>query len=391
MKTATVTWITYNNYGTLLQAYALQQQLRLEGIDNIILSDEKILEAHKSKRSKTDDGSSTDEFITTQNRIDRLKNLFANPKRMTRIILARSNRKEYEKPYLESQTKCELFKDEEMKILHDVEPENLITLNEKFDVFICGSDQVWSVFEQNFNPYYYLDFVAKKKIAYAPSFGTSIIPKQTAEKIKKMLSDFSGISVREKKSADQLSVLTDRKVEWVADPTLLHDERFWTEFAEEVPTRKKRYLLCYFLENREWYFDYAKKLSRRLHLEIVLIPNRWDYISSEYVVKTGVGPKEFVSLIQHAEYVLTDSYHGSIFSLIFEQDFQYLLRFEETDPKSQNIRIQSLFDYLDLNSRIVTCQGSATPTIHVENYDAINRKLEALRVYSRNYLEDCLR
>lgn len=390
MKTATVTWVTYNNYGTLLQAYALQQQLKKEGIKNVILSDRDVLRLYKAENLNQVKKSGEGAVIELQNRQFRLLNLLANPKRISRVILARINRKEYERPYIESQEKCELFKKENLAIFNEVDAKNLIKLNEHFDVFIAGSDQVWAVFETMFNPYYYLDFVKKKKIAYAPSLGTDIFPKRVAEKIKKLLSDFSAISVREKETANQMSELIGRKVEWVVDPTLLHDNKFWSEFTAEVPVRKKKYLLCYFLENKDWYFEYAKDISRQLHIEIVLMPNKWDYISNGYVIKNGVGPKEFVSLIQHAEYVLTDSYHGSIFSLIFERNFQYLLRFSMSDPNSQNIRIQSLFDYLNLNDRIISDKNIDKAATKIENYNLINKKIENFRIRSQNYLRECL-
>lgn len=388
MKTATVTWISYNNYGTLLQAYALQQQIKSTGHDNVILSDYKILKEFKTKQFHIVECA--DEAISFDIK-SRLWNLLTNPRRIFRVMLARINRKEYERPYTDSQKKCEDFKHMDLDILYDIDYTKFVELNKQYDTFIAGSDQIWSVFEKVFNPYYYLDFVTKKKIAYAPSLGTDTIPEKTAARIKELLSDYFAVSVRESLSAQHLSELTGQKVKWVADPTLLHEKQFWCVFTVGIPTLKKKYLLCYFLENKEWYFEYARKLARQLHLEIVLIPNRWDYISSEYVIKTGVGPKEFVSLIQHAEYVLTDSYHGSIFSLIFERNFQYLLRFKVTDPNSQNMRIQSLFDYLDLTSRIISSIDSDRPAAKIENYNSINTKIETLRIWSQNYLKECLK
>lgn len=387
MKTATVTWVTYNNYGTLLQAYALQQQLEKMGINNTILSDCKVLQVFKHEYIKKEEDHITD--IVSENGRCRLYNLLMNPKRISRVILARANRKEYERPYMESQEKCDFFKQTELKIYDEVNPNDLEDLNKLFDVFIAGSDQVWAVFEKMFNPYYYLEFAHKKKISYAPSLGTTIISKQRAERIKNLLSDFSAISVREKASAGQLSKFLKRDVEWVADPTLLQDRFFWSEFAAEIPVRKRKYIFCYFLENKAWYFEYAKGVARKLNFEIVLMPNRWEYLSSQYVVKTGVGPKEFVSLIQHADYVLTDSYHGSIFSLIFERSFQYLLRFDTDDPNSQNIRVQSLFDYLDLNQRIVTEERVGDLKEGID-YEKINKKIDCFRQKSIDYLESAL-
>lgn len=388
MKTATVTWITYNNYGTLLQAYALQQALRKMGIDNKILYDREVLIANKSKISVE---SLRSKAISRESFFSRLIKLINHPKRIIKIIQSRIARKEYERPYFESQELCETFKLTELSIFYNLDAANLSRLNEEFDLFIAGSDQVWSVFEKNFNPYYFLDFVSKKKIAYAPSLGTNIITKSVGEKISRLLADYSHISVRERETAIKLSDLLQREVYWVVDPTLLHSKKFWDELVRDVPWQKKKYLLCYFLENKEWYFVYAKRLAKKLHLEIVLLPNKWDYISSEYVTKTGVGPKEFVSLIKHSEYVLTDSYHGCIFSLIYERDFQYLLRFSNDDPDSQNIRIQSLFDYLDLNERIISADMKELPFLKIGNYSMLTSKIEVMRNKSQKFLQECFK
>lgn len=392
MKTATVTWITYNNYGTLLQAYALQRQLMEWGIENEILYDEDILKAHKSKYVQIVADAEKNENVSNNRSLwTRFIGLLSHPRRILNVLMARINREKYERPCIDSQELCDLFKRTNLKIFYDVNIDKLNVLNSQYDIFIAGSDQIWSVFERNFNSFYYLDFVKKKKIAYAPSLGTNIITEQSKEKIKSLLVDFSFISVREKESANQLTKLLNRKVEWVADPTLLHDSQFWSQFAIEIPIRKKKYLLCYFLENREWYFEYAKKIAKKLNLDIVLLPNRWEYISYENIIKKGVGPKEFVSLIQHADYVLTDSYHGSIFSLIFNRDFQYLLRFSHTDPNSQNIRIHSLFDYLGINDRIVLGIEGELPSMGMINYSTINKKIEELRSLSKDYLIKCFK
>ena len=301
----------------------------------------------------------------------------------------RINRKRYESPYYNSQVACEKFRKNELRVLYGQTKDKLPALNDQFDMFICGSDQIWSVRESIFNPYYYLDFVTKKKISYAPSLGTDKISEKAFEMIRKLLVDYAAISVRESVSAKQLSDLIGKEVQWVVDPTLLRDRVFWEQLTCGIPRRKKKYLLCYFLENKEWYFNYAKTIAKKLHLEIVLLPNRWDYLSSEYVVKTGVGPKEFVSLIRHSDYVLTDSYHGSIFSMIFERDFQYLLRFNMDDPNSQNIRIQSLFDYLNLNDRIVFNEMENKPALRIKDYSIITSKIDIQRKKSQKYLWDC--
>lgn len=386
MKTATVTWITYNNYGTLLQAYALQKALEQLGHENVILSDKEILQefraAHPRKPREKKPAAEPESSSA------RIKRLLADPGRLYRSILARKDGERYGMPYEASQDAFDLFRQQELKIREAVTGDSLAALNEEYDAFLCGSDQVWSLFEENFCPYYFLDFARKRKIAYAPSLGTDRITPEKAEKLKALLQPFSALSVRESVSAKQLAEITGRLVPWVADPTLLHDREFWTEFASEIPGRKKKYLLCYFLENHGWYFDYARKLAKKLGRKLLLIPNKWDYLQHSYVADFPVGPKEFVALFRDADYVLTDSYHGSIFSLIFQKDFQYLQRFAEDDPKSQNIRVESLFGYLELQDRMVS-ETQGKPAWRME-YAKIHRKLDLLQRDSAAFLSDAL-
>lgn len=388
MKTATVTWISYNNYGTLLQAYALQKQVELLGHENVILNDSQILKDYFAAKRAGASPAKPAPAAVRETRLQRLLRLLGDPGALTRRVLARTDPERYAFPYEGSQKACLDFKGEALKIRHDVFTDDLDRLNGDYDAFIAGSDQVWSVFDSIFNPYYYLDFARKRKIAYAPCMGTDKIPEATVEKIRNLLGDFSAVSVREQVSAKQLSQITGRDVAWVCDPTLLHDSHFWSEFASHVPAPKEKYLLCYFLESRPWYFDRAKALAKKLGLKLRLIPSRWEHLASACVIQDTVGPREFVSWFQNADYVLTDSYHGSIFSLIFEKDFQYLLRFAPDDPASQNIRIQSLFNRLDLNDRIVT-ENAPEAQLYMD-HSSIQEKLIQFRKDSREYLAQSL-
>ena len=330
MKTATATWTTYNNYGTVLQAYALQQELLQLGHENKILCDETIIaeQIARGKAGKKIAAPAPRERNTDQSVLHRAAHVLLSPRKAERVITARLDRGRYTRPYDASQQAIEQFKKDRMIIDQDLSPDSLDELNDRYDAFIAGSDQVWSVFDETFNPFYYLDFATKRKIAYAPSLGTDQIPEPVKGKLRGLLSSFAALSARERVSAEQLSALTGRNVEWTADPTLLRGRAGWEEDIRQMQTDERPdYLLCYFLNNQSWYFEQAKRIAKQRRLRILLIPSRWEYVSSEYVRRKSTGPLEFVSLIRHADYVLTDSYHGSIFSLLFERDFQYLQRF----------------------------------------------------------------
>lgn len=395
MKTATVTWITYNNYGTELQAFALQQYIRSLGIDNVIISDEMILKGGQRPPSLTNHCDNT-EHINAQRIKAWIKKYLFNPQKAVKLCLAIINariqqikKQKQQKAYYQSQELFESFKQSQLKILYGKTRKDMPSLNEFFDVFICGSDQIWSTFDHNFDGYYFLDFAEKKKISYATSLGTTVIDKKKLDSIKEWTNDFYKISVREKESSEQLSSVLNRTVEWVLDPTLLHDKSFWISHSHRYPIRSK-YLVCYFLEDKPWYLEYAKNLCKYLKLKLIVIPSSKRYSECKFSLKRGIGPQEFIDLISNAHFVLTDSYHASIFSLIFEKNFLYFKRFNDNDANCQNIRIYSLFNLLNINNVIVEEKSFSPEDIVSLEYSEINKILEEQRDFSKNYLKGCL-
>lgn len=386
MKIAIVTWITYRNFGTLLQGYALQSCLECMGHDTWILSDQSVLGELQRNRPKETTGAT--EENGNQPAAARLWNLLRNPQRIHRVVLSRFFPDKYCYPLLASQRAFEKFRKEYMHVHEGILISNLQCLDDSYDAFVCGSDQIWSVLNP-ICPYYFLDFTRKRKIAYAPSLGTTVVSEDKMRQIVDLTKGFSALSVREFDSAIQLSQKMKRDVQWVCDPTLLHDKEFWSRFTQNTPVRKGKYLVCYFLENKPWYFQKAQEIAKSLRLPVVLIPNRYEFLARGEVFPEAVGPCEFVSLIQNAEYVLTDSYHGSIFSLIFERPFLYFQRFSETDPNSQNLRITSLFRYLDIFSVCVSEHGEYNLNSGLA-YEQICERLQKFRTLSRRYLADSL-
>ena len=209
MKIGIVTWFHYRNYGTVLQAYALQKFLKSNGyncvlVNYIPINNKTFIEKIKSGNLK--------HRIASKIESCRYKFLEPNIKEM---ILERNRAFENFVAYnidftQKSQTSSELFK-----------------LNETIDCFICGSDQIWN--PENFNGVYYLNFVndKNKKISYAPSFGVSHIPTPKEEEIRQLVNKFDRLSVREEKGARILKGLTQKDIEVVVDPTLLLSKTDW--------------------------------------------------------------------------------------------------------------------------------------------------------------------
>lgn len=393
MKTATITWITHNNYGTLLQAYALQQCLQQMGVQNDIVSDHDIAQKTACSQPQKPITEQQAAASSLTKMIGRLKKYILHPAALVKSLHSYHTDKQYVRDrenYADYQKVFDAFKQEYIKILPGLGRQDMASLNEQYDAFLCGSDQIWSVLDKNFDGYYYLDFVTKKKISYAASVGTERIDQAHQKEISAWLQDFAAISVREKETATQLSEFTQRNVNWVCDPTLLHNRAFWTDFCSGAHFPSEKYVLCYFLTEKSWYYEYAKALAKYLHLKLLQIPATPEQLRKKECYKDNAGPIEFVSLIQHAQYVLTDSYHGSIFSMLFEKDFLYLKRFQDTDPAGQNIRIFSLFEKVGLTDRIIEDKKFEYADMQPIDYQYVTGILKDFRHESRQFLLDVL-
>ena len=218
----------------------------------------------------------------------------------------------------------------------------------KYDLFLYGSDQIWN---PEFAPENCIvpKTPKEKNVALCASIGADYIPNERLNEYKEGLSKFRKISVREEKAADIVEQLIGIRPEVLIDLTLSISKEQWIA-VERIPyyNKKKwdnkRYIFIYFLGNlsaqRE---EKIKKLADRLNAEIVDATR--GYISSY------IGPAEFIWLIHHSLMVITDSYHGSIFSFIFDKSFYILDREDEEIKMSMNSRFDTLFRELDLFDR----------------------------------------
>lgn len=214
----------------------------------------------------------------------------------------------------------------------------------QYDKFICGSDQIWNPFiTMGVSQNYFLGFVKNPadKIAYAPSFGTDRIAERHKRKIKKYLCSFGYLSVREKSGQALVKEMTGRKVDRLVDPTFLLKKEDWEEFAI-APHKKREYILLYIMQRDESIYNYVKKIKEEKELKVIEI-SRYGY-HSEAVdeILVDVGPREFLGLFRDASYICTNSYHGLVYSLIFEKDFCLI------PCKKFTARINNLLDLLQI-------------------------------------------
>ena len=193
------------------------------------------------------------------------------------------------------------------------------------DKFVCGSDQIWNPFLTfGLREPYFLGFVQDKdkKISYAPSFGSSKLLSLIAKKIKMYLDDFSAISLREQDGVVFVRQITGHDAVQLIDPTFLLKKEEWDAVSAK-PKIKGKYILLYIMQHDNNVYDYARRIKEKLGggiqlVEISRYGYRPDFVDVSLV---DVDPRDFIGLFQNADYICTNSYHGLVFSLIFEKDF----------------------------------------------------------------------
>ena len=261
--------------------------------------------------------------------------------------------------------------------------------NSKYRLFICGSDQIWA--PNVFDPIYFLSFVdyEKPKIAYAPSIGLDRIPKELEVDYCNLLRRFDCLSVREEKGAELIKNICGLNAKVVLDPTLLLEDKEWLKLSVD-PKIEGDYIFAYFLGDNKTHRDSVKWLADRLNCKIVSISQYdLDREMTDYVVKYA-GPREFLGYIKNAKIIVTDSFHGTVFSIIFRKNFYVFERFSNTDKICQNSRIYNILNKTNLIDRIIKFDGYINNHIHEINYNDVYKLLEAERLNSITYLKDSI-
>lgn len=215
------------------------------------------------------------------------------------------------------------------------------------DLYIAGSDQIWNpLFPNGRDPSFFLDFVpqGKKRASYAASFAVDAIPNESQEFMRSMLGSFNFISVRETSGLDILKRIGITTGQQVVDPVFLLDRARWEKITPP-PTRSRKYVFVYDFDKSDLIKKVAEMIAAERQLEIVSL-QRLDYSACSY---RHAGPLEFLSLIRNADCVVSNSFHATAFSVLFERDFYVVNRVEGV-----NARMRDLLCQLGLESRLVT-------------------------------------
>ena len=243
---------------------------------------------------------------------------------------------------------------------------------DQYGICVCGGDQIWSDCSidspsYNMEEYkaYSLQFAGPrtKKIAYAPSMAVLAMTEEYKTIMKKGLAEFHAISVRERSSIPLLRQITEKEIRVVVDPVLLLPETEWNDMARE--NNNQKYILCYLLADSIAQRRAVKKLARKLHLPIVTFP----HILANVVRKCDLffgdirdyasGPREFLGLIKNAEFVITDSFHACVFSMIFRTPFAVFERDKANRKGNMNSRIYDFLEEYHLERQLVTEEALA--------------------------------
>ena len=205
------------------------------------------------------------------------------------------------------------------------------------DLFIAGSDQIWNFDLPNgTDAAFYLKFVQQgKKASYAASLGMDAVSDEQATYLKERLSHFDGISVREKSAKGILENAGLQNVRMVADPVYLLKKEEWAAIAKK-PDRlpAEKYILIYAFNRQKHIFEFGAKLARKYGYKLLNINTFWEdaFFHTDHYY-WNCKPEEFIYLISHAECVVTNSFHGLSFSMIFNRPAIFLKRTIKAIPE----------------------------------------------------------
>lgn len=372
-----------HNYGGMLQGYATMKLLEKRSIDY------ELIRYEKKKDLK---------FII--NSVPRLFNPILRYEK--KLMLSKKINSKFHGEFSKNENirrqqfyafEKEFFTPKEKKY---VGYDELKSAAKQYDAFITGSDQIWSPsgLETNF---YNLMFVADniRKISLASSFGVKYIPKNQINRTREYLNRIPFISMRENQGAQIVKDLTDRHVPVIVDPVCMLSAEEWGAFASERKFCEEKYLFAYLMGANDEYRKEVTSYAKKHNLKIVTLRHVNQYVKVDENFGDywfyDVGPCDFLNLIKNAEVVCTDSYHGSVFSLIFHKELAIFSRYSDSKTFSKNSRIDSLVDNFDIQNRRFS-KNNTFDIIFAEPlcFEHIDQVLEKGRKQFDDYLDNAL-
>lgn len=274
--------------------------------------------------------------------------------------------------------------------------EELKKMSENYSAFLVGSDQLWRT-DSVEHGYYTLEWVPDniRKIAYSTSIGVKEVPWFQKKKNQRFMSRFSYIALREQSACDLVKKLTGREVQVVLDPTLLFTGEQWLDIQKENPLTDGKYIFVYLLGDNPEQREYIKRVKERTGCDIVALQHLDNYIPSDNGFADEapyVGPSEFLNYIRNAEYVFTDSFHCSVFSILYKKSFFTFNRFSESAKQGTNTRIDNLLHITGLEERRWNIAKPIETCVSMDSdFDNAYSLLEQYRNRSWNYLKEAFK
>lgn len=386
-KIAVVSCYFKHNYGSMLQAYATQMALDKLNYDNETIDitgfDGEIKKAKLKYFAKA---SLTSDILLSK--LGMAKN----------VLKKKLSKGEYTNKIQIRDKKFDDFSKKYFRLspIYSSMTELSNKCEERYSSVLVGSDQLWLPANIAAN-YYTLSFVPDtvNTIAYSTSFGQSQLPKSVAKKASAFLNKIKHIGVREETGQKLVKDIVGRNVPVVCDPTMLFTGEEWMSIQQEAPIVDGKYIFCYFLGNNPSHREFVKRLKKKTGYKVVALTHLDEYIKSDenYADETpyDVDPADFVNLIRNAKYICTDSFHCSVFSILYRKQFLTFRRFNRDTIQSTNSRLDSLFNLVGVDNRFVNPEDDVKKYLNIDtDYDLVHEKLAKVRDQSYIYLKKSL-
>lgn len=379
-KIGLVTCYFKKNYGSKLQAYALQNFLENNNIpcENI---DIKYLKDFKKGKKK---------FYLSQ--LFNFKFIFSKMGMLLLKIKRKLIKNDFSKNLNIRDKKFNYF-DENFKFSKRYVSYSQINeeCKERYTDVIVGSDQLWLPVNVVAD-YYTLNCIPKdvNKISYSTSLGISYIPNKYKKLYETFLTRINHLSVREDKAVEIIKDNFGLDAKCVCDPTMLLSKEEWIKKIDSISKYNEKYVLCYFLGKNIEHRKFVERLAKEKKLKIVSINHCDEYVKysdkfADYI-PYDIGPFEWINLINNSEYVCTDSFHGTVFSIIFNKKFFTFSRYSDKQKVSTNSRIVSLLSKFNLKTRHLNGKEDIEKVDNEINYDSVNITLNEYRNESKKFL-----
>lgn len=367
MKIGILTFHYAHNYGAVMQTFALRTYLRRNGYDTRILNYQ-----NKTIASR---------YVNKLPYEYQLKD-FVHVRHIPQMLKSVLDTKNAQSDWTRQCGRFEKFIDEVI-----LEGNTAILSREdierqKLDALIAGSDQIWnSELTNGLDPVYFLDFETDgRKIFYGASNGQNKISEEQVSYYQRTLSSAYAISTREKALADSIKNVCENEVCHVLDPTLLLDKCDYEQLID-LSNDGEKFVFAYFIVEDNKMMEIAQYISRVLHLRLIELHyyKRRDLKGHEQ--GADLGPKEFLYYMNNAEFIVTNSFHGTVFSIIFQKRFYSVY--------GSDTRKDELLEHLGLSSRHISKPAEVDLNENI-NYSEVQMKLGVLRKDSEVYLKTAL-